>query len=200
MPSCRVLALVLGWLAAAGCGAGGLDAKTADVATEESSAADWTHWMEFKAWTPLRDAKLQANLIAEGLYRIGPHAYAVVVEYNESLEPKDPRAPFIALLMWAPSDGAAKRAALGVAELDDGVVGNPPPEIALGEANATYERMLRAKGPGAISPPVREATYRGKPDRNFVHRVINFGRLEFYFRGRDPDPNERAYAVKVKLK
>jgi hypothetical protein len=161
------------------------------------SENEWTMLRQTPAWTSLRDFKEEASLIGRGLYRIGAKAYALAVPITRDLLEGDPRAPFLTRIYWAPSDGAAERAALNRVDLDDGASGSPPQSLCASTGCPTYRSLLEFGRLEAKGGPTERATYAS--DGRFVHKVIDLGDRHFYFRKLDVDDAEVPYAIGVVL-
>jgi hypothetical protein len=157
----------------------------------------WSELKRFASWTPLRQFPAPLHFLSDGLAMISDCSFFYVVPYNRQLI-KTPEAPYITLLIWAQSPGAALRAMDRQIAKDDGsTTFQPPPELLLSPDSATYGSILRqARVRGDVSV-MEHASYRIADDRAFIHRAISVGsEFEFYFRGRENDHGEKPYAIR----
>ena len=81
---------------------------------------------------PLREVSGPTRQLAENLYSIGPELYVFVHEMNSRFEHDPVGGPFVTLAIWAPSDGAARRAALDDLQADDGAEAPVPESVSFG--------------------------------------------------------------------
>lgn len=151
---------------------------------------DWDRLLQLPGWTPLREVP-NPVLIAPTLYRLSEGAYVLAQDYNRALE-DDPGAPFVTELLWASSDGAARRAAMDDIDADDGASSVPPPSLWHKGNAPSYASVLREAGKQA-----EYATYR--LDDRFVHKVVDLGGSRFFFRSLQFDEEERPYAIAFQL-
>lgn len=161
------------------------------------SEDNWAVLCRTPPWTPLRDLNGDAILVERNLYRVGRSAYAVAVPITQDLVEGDPRAPFLTIIYWAPSDGAARRVALNRVDTDDGATGMPPQSLCVRVGVPTYSSILEAGRLNAKGGPTERATYAS--DGRFVHKVIDLENRRFCFRGVDVDDAETPYAIGVVL-
>lgn len=156
----------------------------------------WSELKQFASWTPLRQFPTPLHFLSDGLVMISDSSFFYVVPYNRQFI-KTPEAPYITLLIWAQSPGAALRAMDSQIEQDDGSTNcQPPPELLLSPDSVTYGSILRqARIRGDLSV-LEHASYRSADDGAFIHRTISVGsEFEFHFRGRENDDGEKPYAI-----
>src|SRR4051812_23867681 len=146
----------------------------------------WSELKRFASWTPLRQFPTPLHFLSDGLAMISDCSFFYVVPYNRQLI-KTAEGPYITLLIWAQSPGAALRATESQIEKDDGSANfQPPPELLLSPDAATYGSILRQVPDRGDVSVMEHADYRIAGDGAFVHRTISVGyEFEFYFRGRD---------------
>jgi hypothetical protein len=155
--------------------------------------ADWSRLSRVRAWTPLREITESVQPIHDDLYRVVDELYVLATPITRDLQEGDQRAPFVTMLFWAPSDGAARRAALNAIDVDDGAFGTPPSVLWTNSEPPTYSLLLRSAGALGEGGQAERATY--AEDGRFVHKVIDTGSCRFYFRERVVHGAERPYAV-----
>ena len=158
---------------------------------------DWSKLCHLPAWIPICELDWDTTLVESDVYRIGEGAYALAQPITRDLREGDPRAPFLTVLYWAPSDGAVRRVALNHIDDDDGAEATPPRVLWMNAELPTYGVLLRAGRAHAEEGCTERATYAA--DGRFVHKVIDFGNRQFYFRQVDVNLSERPYAVGVLL-
>lgn len=175
------------------------DAQAGSGATrrEQVGKVDWNRLTELRSWTPLTEVSSAAERVGDLLFRVGPMQYVIAVPYNERFE-RTENAPFVTILLWAPTDGAAKRAKLMEIEADDLAV-SPPPEVLLPKsASSTYGSIVQTLRKGG-SPVEEWADYRVAKDGAFVHRTLSAPPHAFHFRSREEDQGEPCYAINYRL-
>jgi hypothetical protein len=157
-------------------------------------------WKELKAlrcWTPLRQVSQSAIPVRDVLYKICDGQYLLAVSHNERFE-RDEKGPFVTGLLWAETDGAAKRATLMEIEADDSRDASSPPEDLVPEGARSYGEIVKALKRQGQS--VQEyAEYRVATDGAFVHRTIEAGAQSFFFRKVEHDDFDPCYAIRYTL-
>lgn len=153
--------------------------------------------MRVPCWVPLRHVVSCAEPVGRNLFRIAPCQYLVALPSNERFE-VTPDAPLVTALLWAPTDGAARRVLLFEVEADELADAEPPPELLPAGHSRTYGRILdhvRGTGEGMV---IESATYRIARDGAFVQRNILTRQVEFHFRKRH-GAHDRCYAITYRL-
>jgi hypothetical protein len=142
----------------------------------------WTEWKNVDAWPSVAAVAPGAVALADDLFAIGGDTYLFAVPYDAKLRRGQPGAPFATMVVWAPSEGAARRVCRTEIEADaDAVSKPPPPELLPAEGVVGYAAILKAARQRDAN--VGEvAAYRIATDGAFIHREITWGRSRFYFR------------------
>lgn len=121
----------------------------------------------------------------------------VAVPHNGRFDRND-AGPFVTALLWAETDGAAKRAKLMEIEADDpGAASSAPRDLLPGPAT-TYgdiARTLEQQGRAFQE----YAEYRVARDGAFIHRTIEAAPYAFFFRKLEHDDSDRCYAIRFTL-
>lgn len=154
---------------------------------------DWKALRAVPAWTPLRDLGWQTTHVGSELYYLGDSTYVLAQPITRSLETGHPDAPFVTMLFWATSHGAARRAALNQVDADDGATGAPPAVLCPTTDLPTYRALLEAARSHGKRRIIERATYAA--DGRFVHKLIDFLESQFYFRKVEIDPGEMPYVI-----
>ncbi len=100
---------------------------------------------------------------------------------------------FLTEVMWAQSDGAAKRAFLFEIENDEINEQIPPLEMQLEESIYRYSDILKSIRTGKYGTHIESASYRIAIDGHFNHRVLSLNDYDFYFRSRKKLKNEKGF-------
>ena len=159
---------------------------------------NWNRLKELRCWTPLVQVSPSAERLGDGLFRLDPTQYVIAVPYNEQFERTD-RAPFVTILLWAETDGAAKRAKLMDIEADEKSHVTPPAELLLPGQSVAYGDIVKELRRGQHGTYQETASYRIAKDGAFVDRNIATPILSFHFRKREDDPTDRCYAIQYRL-
>jgi hypothetical protein len=166
-------------------------------------AASWGDLKNIAAWTPLTALQHSTRHLGGTLFQLSGTQYLICPPSNERFE-RPPGIPgFVAALLWAEYEGAARRGILMEVEADKPdfrPLPEPPPvELLLAGAGDTYGSImaeLQAKGYGNF---LESATYRVAKDGAFVHRNISAAPYTFFFRSRKDDDDDRCYAIEYRL-
>lgn len=157
-------------------------------------------WKDLKAlrcWTPLSEVTHSATPLGSGLYGIGQGQYLIAVPHNDRFE-RNERGPFVTAVLWAETNGAAKRAKLMQIETDDSQGPSPTPDDLLPEHARTYGEIvavLKRRG----EEFQEYAEYRVATDGAFVHRTIEAFPYSFFFRKVEHDASDSCYAIQYTL-
>lgn len=160
--------------------------------------ADWARLKSLRAWTPLPDVSPSAIPLGGVLYRIATGTYVTCVPYNRQLEEIE-GGLFVTTLLWAESDGAAKRVQLMEIEADQPKDSRPPADLLLHGQPVTYGEIIRELQRGAYGAFREWADYRIARDGAFVQRTIDIPPISFYFRKPEDDDADRCYAIQYRL-
>jgi hypothetical protein len=166
------------------------------------SGTNWAAELATKPWTPLRQAHPNAVLIRGHLFRIGQDAYVLVSERDSELRVNQPGAPFVIALLWAESEGAAVRAALRDVTADACVSDNVPPSLLLPEGTArTYSELRKLGRKGTFGRVLEHADYwvDGAGEGHFANKIIQVGKISYYFRSPEDIAEEFTFAIRVGL-
>lgn len=158
----------------------------------------WPELLRLRLWTPLSEVDLHTLAISENVRKIKPTQYVFVVDSD--LHGDETRTPYITMIMWAGSDGAALRAADGDLEADTKSVPDVEvPRILLPDrAFPEYESIL--KGLKTSGEDVLESgEYRIASDGAFIQRVIRGRRGTYCFRSPEDDATEKPFAILITL-
>lgn len=167
------------------------------MAEVKDSDLEWERLLQLRRWTALDALGTPASHISDVLFRIGPCGYLICVPHGRDLRRVEGKR-FITTLMWAESDGAARRAQLLDIEADEPKIVRPPDALlSLGGA-ASYGAIVDYLRKSAVRFQ-ESASYRVGSDGAFVHRNILAPPYSFHFRGRDDIDKEDCYAIKYML-
>jgi hypothetical protein len=155
---------------------------------------------KIKEWSSLNDIGLPYHNLGDVLYKLYSQIYVIAVPYNKSFI-TDERIPYVTLLMWAQTDGAAKRSELmeikaDIKENND----NPPSEMLPPNGAETYGDIINELKKGYYGEFYEHADYRIAKDGAFIQRVIETLEYKFCFRKNDNDNSEIPYVIIYKLK
>lgn len=159
---------------------------------------DWSSLKALRAWTPLSEVSTSAIHLGGVLYKLAPRAYVTCVPYNQQLEEIE-GGLFVTMILWAETDGAARRSQLMEVEADQNADVHPPAEMLLRGQPVTYGAIIRELKRGNYGEFREWADYRVATDGAFVQRVINIPPLSFCFRKIEEDDSERCYAIQYRL-
>lgn len=166
------------------------------------STINWATALATKPWTSLRQENPNAVLIKSALFRVGKEAYALVSERDSELRANQPGAPFVIALLWAESEGAAVRAALRDVNEDVCVSDKAPPSLLLPDGSAkTYSELRELGQRGAFGRFLEHADYwvDGGGEGRFANKIIQIGKISYYFRSPQNVPEELTFAIRVGL-
>jgi hypothetical protein len=166
-------------------------------------AASWGDLKSLRAWTPLTALPHPSQHLGGTLFQLAGRQYLICPAANERFE-RPPGIPgFVVGLLWAQSEGAARRAILKAVDADPPdlrpLPEPPPAELLLPGSGDTYGSIvthLRAQRPTKF---IESATYRVGTDGAFVHRTIGAAPFTFFFRNRKGDDDDRCYAIEYRL-
>ena len=158
---------------------------------------DWADLKSVPRWTRLSQVTTGAVSLGDDLFKVGPGKYLISVPYNRNLEEQGGDR-FITALVWAGTDGAAKRAILMQVEADQISNERPPAELLPPGEPVTYGEIVRELK-GHAGEYEETASYRIGSDGAFVHRHITTAAFSFHFRKREHDDSEPCYAIEYRL-
>lgn len=157
---------------------------------------EWTNILSLRIWTPLSESGAEeVELVMDGVYKVGPHAYLRTQPYTRNFEMGDPRAPFVTMAYWSPTVDGLRRLVLGDPSFQaDELLPVPPPELALG-TTGLYSELIRQVPLGSTKIAER-AEYSNKGV--FLKRSLGIGRLNYCFMNHE-DKDERAFLIEISL-
>lgn len=160
----------------------------------------WKELKQIPAWTPINELAEQPVHVDDVLFRLGPTQYLICPPYNEHFVHVSGTVGFLGSLLWAPNEGAARRAGLMDIEADSlearpKVESHPPVELLLQGGPTTYGDILREVQTGRHGRYLESASYRIGKDGAFVHRSISAVPFTFFFRNRKDEASDPCYAV-----
>ena len=160
---------------------------------------NWSQYIAFPKWCSLQRAGFQVKEIGDPLYHVKDTLYVTLNEHNFS-ESTDQDGPFITSILWAVTEGAARRAINSEVEADSPEISIfPPYELLPNIDSASYRAILEQYISRGINLKLMErATYRGT-DGSFVMRIIDAHPFEYYFRKEEHDGNELPFAISHSL-
>jgi serpin B len=127
------------------------------------------------------------------LYRLGAQAYAVNVPWRGEEDDEDPR---VVDLLWAPSDGAARRVVFGDLEADDLQACEPPDLLLPAHGRGRYEEILSLGCSWRFQNCHSEPLYRAG---RLATRAVRIHEFTYHFRSEHPSPSEKVCAIGVRL-
>lgn len=156
---------------------------------------DLTDLLRLHSWTPLSDICPQAELVMDGIWKVGAGLYLRTQPHDQDFMPDNPRAPFVTMGYWAPTKSAFERVVAGIpSERIDESLQAPPAEISLGTSGLYSDLIAIVKL--ADSRPAERAVYSNKGV--FLYRTFNAGRLEFCFPSHQ-ETDENTFAVAIRF-
>ena len=166
---------------------------------------DWDELKCIPSYAPLAELPYVRKQLDERLFQLREDIYLAAVPTNPIGE-RD-RGPYVTMVMWAESEGAAKRSFNGDVEADvSQPFSSPPAEILLPGAALTYGEIIAAlKERGLYESSLRYAKYR-MTDGIFINAIIdtqvdNGGRrYRFCFRSPECEESAVPYAIHHVLK
>mgnify|MGYP007034366735 CR=1 FL=1 len=148
-------------------------------------------------WTALDALGDTVSCVSDVLFRLGRDEYLVCVPHDRDLRRIEGKR-FVTTVMWAETEGAARRAQLMDIESDERGDVLPPPALLLSEGASSYGSIVDCLQ--SIGARFQEsASYRIGSDGAFIHRSIIAPPRTFHFRNRDDDDKDRCYAIKYVL-
>jgi hypothetical protein len=165
-----------------------------------TSALDlsWSTLRTLAVWTPASSLSARLVRIEDDLFRLRTGAYLVCLPYDERFEAAAGER-FVTALLWAASDGAARRAHLMEIEADDLATGPAPGELLPPGQPQAYGAIMAALKTSGCRNYIERASYRIAKDGAFVHRAIDAPPYSFFFRNPEDDDSDRCYAVQYRL-
>jgi hypothetical protein len=159
----------------------------------------WDTLTSLRRWTPLRQVtKTTPVKLGDDLFKIDTGKYLVCVPYKRDLT-EGGGERFITSVLWARTDGAARRAALLQIEADQVIEGGPPPDLLLPGRPVSYGDIIRELKKDQTGEFGETASYRVATDGAFVHRSIVTESTSFHFRNPEHDDSEPCYAIEFRL-
>ena len=153
--------------------------------------------LELTRWIPLSDLGLETHPIEDGLLGLGEGFYVVTRPHNAELKRDDPRAPFISMICWAPSEGATRRAAFENIDADDGAEGTAPSALVFGWEDLTHGGLVK-RANQERRKFLEHASYNvGDGSGRFIHKDLDFGSVHVLFRSHRIKARELPYAIAI---
>lgn len=159
-------------------------------------------------WTPLVqvvDPILEDNIVRRGtdalLYRLSSDTYLAITDCRirgQELE-ESRNGPLVAGVLWASTEGAARRARFSEIEADEGVAADIPAWCLPEGVAPRFGDILRAVNKDIVTISSEFATYRIASDGKFICRNIATRAYHYYFRGRRRNDSEPPFAAMRKL-
>lgn len=159
---------------------------------------DWADLKSLPRWTRLSQVTTGAVSVGDDLFRVGPGKYLICAPYSRDLEEQGGNR-FVTALVWAGTDGAARRAVLMQIEADQSNGAPPPPELLPPGQPVTYGEIVRKLRKGHLGEYEETASYRIASDGAFVHRHVTTAAFSFHFRKREHDDSDPCYAIEYRL-
>lgn len=156
------------------------------------------------AWTPLErvvDPVHDDKMIRRGttalLYRLSETTYLAISPAHVSGHDlqMDSHGHCVVGILWAPSEGAARRARFMEIEADEGIVLDLPSWWLPEGIAPQYGDILRALTISTRGIAPESANYRIASDGKFICREIATRAYIYYFRGRRHDDSEPPFVV-----
>lgn len=140
------------------------------------------------------------DFLSTSIYKMWPGIYLLISPFRPGSLEADSSGPFVNGLVWAPSDGAVRRALLMEIESDDGVIATVPDDFLPAKSiAATYGELLQKLKDGKPRVCQEKAAYRVASDGRFIHRMIETEQYSYFFRNNTYDDSELPYAIIRKL-
>ena len=157
----------------------------------------WPELLALPPWVRLSEATVRARPLVDVLFKVEDGKYLLCVPYDAQIKPLE-NDYSIAAILWAETDGAAKRAVLQQLEADVRGNATPPSEILLPGGPVQYDEVVREAKSGAHGSLLESAIYR-VGDGLFIDRTIALPRWTFHYRGRRSKGDEPCYAVEYRF-
>lgn len=158
----------------------------------------WEEMLRLRVWTPLLATALTAKYLSANVRKVGDQRYLFVVDSDATGD--DKASPYITMVMWAETDGAALRAADGTLEADVELPLAIPAPILLPQGSSPeYGSILdglRRRGENVLE----SAEYRIASDGAFLHKAIQGDRGSYLFRRTDIVASEKPFAITLRLR
>src|SRR5262245_22248225 len=90
---------------------------------------DWAVLFGVEGWSSLRSVPVESVHVGGVLYRCGHQAFLLAVPYRQDFVADPTAGPFVTAVVWAASEGAARRVFLMQTEMDDGASGTVPSQF-----------------------------------------------------------------------
>jgi hypothetical protein len=161
--------------------------------------ASWQDLLDLRTWTPLRQTGIETTRLSENVRRVSRGKYLVVVESDLSGDVAG--GPYVTMVAWAETDGAALRAVDAALERDAEPDHDqmPPPELLpepTASGYATILSALKRRGESVLE----SGEYRIATDGAFLHKVIRATAATYYFRSPVEIGDEKPFAVTHRIR
>jgi hypothetical protein len=154
---------------------------------------NWTRLRTIPQGILLSSLGLESSFLGSKLYRLAPAKYCLA-------ELEDGGEATLISLLWASSDGAAKRVYLNDIESDDSSISMPPQELLPLSSALSYGEILEALKASDARGLMEHASYRIMSDGAFIHKAIESETTSYYFRSPELIEQEWPYAILWKLR
>ena len=156
----------------------------------------WDDLVGLNSWTLLSKSGIAAQPLGGSLFKIDDGKYIVCVPYDARMAPLADDYS-ITIVVWAETDGAARRAVLQDLEADVRESTLPPHAMTLNGC-VRYGDLAAAAKAGGLGSVLESASYRFS-DGKFSDRRITLPVWTFHFRGQRNNAQEKVYAVQRRL-
>jgi hypothetical protein len=161
---------------------------------------NWADIVKLRKYTSITQCDINLELLDDGIYKVSATQYCISVPYCGSSLVAILDGSFLVAVLWACSEGAAKRAYLGRIEEDDGSELIPPDEILPAPNSKSYASILNSLRYCKCNTVMEYASYRIMTDGAFIHKVIESKIALYFFRKRLKADKETPYAIQWNLK
>jgi hypothetical protein len=159
----------------------------------------WSQVLELSGWLSLKALANSPEAMGDDIVKLHDDMYALTLPYNEHLEISDPANPHAGAVLWAPTDGAARRALAMDVESDHPVSSmSPPDDLAAHLLGSSYGE-IKANAMRTGTQMNERASYRIARDGRFVYKAVEAGNVTYFFRKRRGDLKEKPFAISIAL-
>jgi hypothetical protein len=173
-----------------------VDGDSLDLQWRQTVVVDALSWDGLETiveGTNLTAVCAEPQSLGGNLYKLGSNCFCIANRTSDSDTPQ------ITSLLWAVSDGAARRVYFNDIEADD-LATLPPPVELLPTATASGDQHILDSLKGINARGLMEhASYRIMSDGAFIHKTIEFTATAYHFRAQVMIANEPPYAIVWKL-
>src|SRR5262249_51152726 len=146
-------------------------------------------------WTPLSTLRFNKSRIDERLYLLDECAYVFTVPYDRDLTPGRGEE-FVTIVLWASTDGAAKRVMNFNIEADaDQTPSIPPSEMIPVPDARSYAEILAGLNSGDYGKYTETSSFRIASDGKRIYNAIEIKCWTVCFRAIEKDGSTSPFAV-----